>query len=51
MRFSVCKKHTTAYDDEIEVLGRTSFFGDGLKLINQRIGPYHIQRALKCNFL
>ena len=41
----VCKKHTTAYDDEIEGLGRAGFFGDGLKLINQRIGPYNFQSA------
>lgn len=44
---SVCKKHMTAYNTEIQGLGRARFFGYGLKLINQRIRPYRIQISSK----
>lgn len=43
----VRKKHTTAYDDKIEGLGRTSFLSDGLNLIIQRIRPYQCNQPVQ----
>jgi len=43
----VRKKHTTAYDDKIEGLGRMDFFGDGLNLIIQRIRPYQCNQPVQ----